>query len=154
MKGKDGLIKMGFEVFTKMFMKYDIFGKRPLKISKGIKVNTSHVHTLEAIGKGHATTVTSLSDYFKITKGAVSQGISKLHQEGYIKKMDGSHKTVNLELTALGKQVMKSHDKYNASFVKKIRVIEEKYSEKEITTFLDILTDVDFIFGEFVEEMK
>jgi DNA-binding MarR family transcriptional regulator len=151
---RDNLIKKGFDVFTKMFMKYDIFGKRPLEMGNGSKINTSNVHTIEAIGKGYANTVTSLSGYFRITKGAVSQCISKLHEDGYLKKKKASNKLIVLELTEPGKQVLKLHEKYNASFVKKIRAIEKKYTDIEIKTFLNILTDVDTIFGEFIEEVK
>lgn len=154
MTNKDNFIQKGFEVFTKIFMKYDILAKRPLQIGNGIKINASNVHTIEAIGKGYANTVTSLSDYFMITKGAVSQVISKLHTDGYIRKVQGNNKVVILELTDLGKQALKSHDKYNVSFVKTIQGIEDKYSKKELECFLNILTDVDTIFGEFVEDVK
>ena len=154
MTNKSNLVQKGFEVFTKMFMKYDILGKRPLDIGNGIKINASNVHTIEAIGKGYAKTATSLSHYFMITKGAVSQVISKLHKDGYIRKIQGTNKVVILELTDLGKQALKSHDKYNVSIVKKIQRIEDKYSMKELKSLLNLLTDVDTIFGEFIEEQN
>jgi DNA-binding MarR family transcriptional regulator len=154
MAHKDKYVQKGFEVFTKMFMKYDIFGSRPLDIGGGIKMNASSVHTIEAIGKSYAKTVTSLSEYFMITKGAVSQVISKLHKEGYIRKVPGNNKEVILELTDSGRQVVKSHDKYNRSVVKKIKAIEDKYSQKEWESFLNILTNVDTLFAEFIEEIK
>lgn len=154
MINKNSLIQKGFEVFTKMFMKYDVFGQRPLEIGNAIKINASKVHTIEAIGKGYAKSVTALSDYFMITKGAVSQVVSKLHKDGYIRKVQGNHKIVILELTDLGNQVLKFHDKYNVSMVKKLHAIRDKYSKKELESFLNILGDVDMIFGEFIEELK
>ena len=154
MTNKSDLVQKGFEVFTKMFMKYDIFGKKPLEIGKGIKMNAASVHTIEAIGKGYAKTVTSLSDYFMVTKGAVSQVVSKLYKDGYIKKIQGTNNIVILELTDIGKQALKSHDKYNVVMVEKIQVIENKYSKKEIESFLNILSEIDSIFGEFIEETK
>jgi DNA-binding MarR family transcriptional regulator len=154
MTNKDNIIQKGFEVFTKMFMKYDIFGKQPRDIGNGIKINASNAHTIEAIGKGHANTVTSLSNYFMITKGAVSQVVSKLYKEGYIKKGESNNKVVILELTALGRQALKSHDKYHLSIIDKLQTIEEKYTKKEIETFLNILSDVDSVFGGFIDEMK
>jgi len=154
MSHKDKYVNKGFEVFTRMFMKYDILGKRSLEIGKGVKMNASHVHTIEAIGKGYANTVTSLSGYFMITKGAVSQVISRLHEDGYIQKTQGNNKVVILELTDSGKHALKSHDKYNMSIVKKLQVVEDNYTKKELECFLNILTDVDRIFGEFIEEIK
>lgn len=151
---KDNTVKKGFEVFTKIFMKYEMYGKQPRDIGHGIKINASNVHTIEAIGKGYANTVTSLSGYFMITKGAVSQVVSKLHKGRYIKKREGANKVVILELTSLGRQVLKAHDKHHRSIVDKIKSLEKKYSKKEIETFLHILLDVDYYLGEFIEKMK
>jgi len=143
------LIQKGFEVITRIFMKYDILGKRPVDIGNGIKINASNIHTIEAIGKGYGNTVTSLSNYFMITKGAVSQVVSKLQNDGYIKKIESNSKTVILELTDLGKSANKYHDKYNESIIQKLVLLENKYSFSEIEAFMSILTDIDEIFGEY-----
>lgn len=135
-------------------MKYDILGKQPRNIGNNIRINSSNIHTIEAIGKGYANSVTTLSHYFMITKGAVSQVVSKLHKEGYIKKIQAENKIVLLELTSLGKQALKAHDKYNLSVIRKLQIVESKYSSKEFDAFFRILLEVDNCFGEFIEEFK
>ena len=84
--------------------------KEPLDVGNGDKLTASHVHTLEAIGKEYGKTVTALSGYFMITKGAVSQVISKLHQEGYVAKLrkKGNNKEIILELTESGIKLLHS----------------------------------------------
>ena len=143
------LIQKGFEMITRIFMKYDILGKQSIDIGNSIKINASNIHTIEAIGKGYGNTVTSLSNYFMITKGAVSQVVSKLQKDGYIKKTESNGKSIVLELTDLGKLANKYHDNYNESFIQKLTLIEEKYSISEIESFINILTDIDGIFGEY-----
>ena len=154
MTDKDNVIKKGFELFTKIFMKYEMYGKQPRDIGRGIKINASHMHTIEAIGKGYANTVTSLSGYFMITKGAVSQVVSKLHKDRYIKKSEGINKMVILELTALGRQALKAHDKHHLSITDELKSLNKKYSKKEIESFLQILSDVDHYFGRFIDKIK
>ena len=148
------LIQKGFEAITRIFMKYDVLGKRPVDIGNGIKISASNIHTIEAIGKGYGTTVTSLSNYFMITKGAVSQVVSKLQKDGYIKKTDSNSKTIILELTDLGKLANKYHDKYNEAFLQKLVLLENKYSISEIESFINILTEIDGIFGETIDLIK
>lgn len=89
-----------------------------------------------------------------ITKGAISQVITKLYKDGYIKKTETENKVVLLELSASGKQALKAHDKYNLAIIGKLQSIEKKYSKKEIETFLRILSEVDDCFGELLNEVK
>ena len=85
-----------------------------------------------------------------ITKGAVSQVVSKLQKDGYLKKTESNNKLIILELTELGKLANKYHDKYNESLIQKLTLIEEKYSISEIESFISILTEIDKIFGEYI----
>ena len=89
-----------------------------------------------------------------ITKGAVSQVVSKLQKDGYIKKTDSNSKTIILELTDLGKLANKYHDKYNEAFLQKLVLLENKYSTSEIESFINILTEIDGIFGETIDLIK
>jgi len=89
-----------------------------------------------------------------ITKGAVSQVISKLEKDGYINKVETNSKSVILELTDLGELANKYHDNYNELFMQKLVLVEEKYSASEIESFINILTDIDGIFEEYISNEK
>jgi DNA-binding MarR family transcriptional regulator len=137
-------------------MKYDILEKTPIDVGPGDKLSAVHMHMIEAIGKQYGNTVTALSGYFMVTKGAVSQVITRLHQKGYVRKtrLKGNDKEIILELTAKGRRVFELHEQYNASTVNDILPIAEKYSPVEIQAFLDILNDIDQRLMKFVAQEK
>ena len=156
-KKKNELTQNSMELFTKIFMKYDILEKKPIVIGKGVKLHSTHIHTIEAIGKNYATSVTTLSNYFMITKGAVSQVISSLEKKGYIKKTKAKDngKNIILQLTKKGVYAFDFHEQYNESVMKDLIELQNKYSEIEMEIFLRMLTDFDSFLGNFIaDELK
>jgi DNA-binding MarR family transcriptional regulator len=151
-KQRQALVESGIEIFNAIFMKYDAMKKKPVSIGKGIQLNGSLIHTIEAIGKGKATTVTALSNYFIITKGAVSQVVLALETNGYLYKTKSSTngKNIILQLTKKGKYAFECHEKYNEPFVKQLTAICKKYTEFEIRSFIRILSDMDLFFGKSI----
>lgn len=150
------LIRQGWELFTRIFMKYDILEKSPVDIGMGDRFNGAQIHMIEAIGKGHGKTVTALSGYFMVTKGAVSQIVTKLHKMGYVTKTKrkGNDKEIILELTEKGRLAFEMHEKYNESTVAELMKLRQKFSPEEILAFLNILNDVDRMLMGFVAEEK
>lgn len=150
------LIQQGWQIFTRIFMKYDILEKSSLDIGTGDRLNAAQVHMIEAIGKGSGKTVTALSGYFMITKGAVSQIISRLNQMGYVSKTKrkGNAKEIILELTDKGWTAFRLHEKYNEYTVAELWQLRDKYSHAEIRAFLNILNDIDHMFMGFVVDER
>ncbi len=149
-------LRQGWQIFTRIFMKYDILEKSPIDIGIGDRLNAAQVHTIEAIGKGYGKTVTALSAYFMVTKGAVSQIVSLLYKMGYLTKTKrkGNDKEIILELTDKGQLAFWMHEKYNESTVAELMQLREKYSQAEIQAFLSILKDIDQMLMGFVAEEK
>ena len=147
------LLEDGWALFTRIFMKYDLLEKTPIDLGAGEKLSAAHVHMIEAIGKGHGNTVTALSGYFMITKGAVSQVIARLHKLGYVSKSKrkGNDKEIVLNLTERGKHVFNLHEQMNAATVSDLLELGKKYSQPEILAFLNILKDVDSFLSRFRE---
>ena len=143
----------GWALFTRLFMKYDLLEKTPIDLGAGEKLSAVHVHMIEAIGKGRGNTVTVLSGYFMITKGAVSQVIARLHKLGYVSKTKrkGNDKEIILKLTEKGQQVFDLHEQMNAVTVSDLLELRKKYSQPEIVAFLNILKDVDSLLSRFLE---
>lgn len=150
------LIKAGWALFTRIFMKYDILEKTPIDIGAGDKLNAAQIHTIEAVGKEYGNTVTALSSYFMITKGAVSQITSKLHKMGYIAKTKkkGNDKEIILELTKKGRKAFDLHEEYNQPTLNDMMQFGDKYSEDEIRSFLSILNDIDLLLNKFIAKEK
>lgn len=148
------LILEGWALFTRIFMKFDILGKAPLEISPGEKLSASFVHMIEAIGKGYGNTNTTLSRYFLITKGAVSQIIAKLYAMGYVAKTKrkGNDKEIILELTQKGWRAFELHEKGNEPTLNNLKKFPAKYSEDELHSFLNILTDIEQLLSHSFQQ--
>jgi DNA-binding MarR family transcriptional regulator len=148
------LIQEGWALFTRIFMKYDILGKAPLEISASEKLSASFIHMIEAVGKGYGNTITTLSKYFMITKGAVSQIITKLHKMGYIAKTKrkGNDKEIVLELTKKGWKAFELHEKRNEPTLDDLKGFLDNYSEDELRSFLSILTDIEHLLNKFIPQ--
>ena len=147
------VLQEGWALFTSLIMKYDLLEKTPIDLGCGEKLSAVLVHMIEAIGKGHGVTVTSLSGYFMITKGAVSQVIARLHKLGYVSKSKrkDNDKEIILKLTEKGQHVFDLHEQMNAATISDLLELGEKYSQPEILAFLNILKDVDGLLIRFLE---
>jgi DNA-binding MarR family transcriptional regulator len=155
-KKQEDLMQEGLVVFTRILMKYDALEKEPLDMGSGDKLHASHIHAIEAIGKEYGKTVTALSEYFTITKGAVSQVTSKLHKDGYISKTKkkGNNKEIILELTKKGWKAFEIHEKINETVMGDLMQVGNKYSTDETASFLKMLRDIDLLFSQFIASEK
>ena len=150
-------MREGWELFTRMFMKYDVLEKSPLDLGTGDRFSGAQIHLVEAIGKGKGETVTALSHYFMVTRGAISQIVSQLHKMGYLTKAKrvGNDKEIILHLTEKGWLAFDGHEKYNQATVTELMQLREKYSQAELQVFIRILNDVDrMLMGFVVEETQ
>lgn len=101
--------------------------KRPRDYGTGEILHYSEVATLLCISSSPGVSVTSLADQTGVTKGAVSQTLSRLDKKGMIvRREDPSNLSrINLELTNKGEQAVKNY----ASFYKR--------SDLALTRFLN-----------------
>lgn len=131
--------------FTRIFMRYDALQKRPIEVESGTSLPAAQIHTIEAIGKGHGQTVTTLATHFAISKSAVSQIVAKLVQQGYLlrTKAKGNDKEVLLRLTPKGRKAFQKHERTLAASLSGVLALEKHYSVPEIQSFVSILGDVD-----------
>lgn len=150
-KTRSQMIQEGIALLTRLFMKYEVTRKIPIEVGGGNKLPSAQIHMIEAVGKGYGKTVTALAAYFSITKGAVSQIVSKLHAAGYIVKTrkKGNDKEVILDLTAKGWRAFQCHEKVVEMSMNGVRQIGKDRTERELRCFLEILTEVDETVGAF-----
>lgn len=146
------LIRQGTSLLTRVLVKYGIMERQPVDIGRGSRLNASQIHMIEAVGKRYGRTVTSLSGYFMITTGAVSQIVSKLCAGGFVAKTrkKGNNKEVVLSLTAKGWRAFDYHEKTTELAERYFLRLRHKYTGGEIRSFLAILGDIDAFFGEFI----
>jgi len=141
------LLRESQELFTRLLMKFDLMGKVPFCFGRE-PISRAQLHMIEAIGKGYGSTVTALADYFMITKGAVSQVVSKLRAKGFVSKSksSGGGKGILLELTKRGLEAFEAHESYN-DLGPDIIAFAERYTEEERRAFLSVLRGLDDLIG-------
>jgi DNA-binding MarR family transcriptional regulator len=150
------LFRQGWELFTRIFMKYDALEKSPLDLGSGERFSATQIHLVEAVGKGKGKTVTGLSQYFMVTKGAISQTVSQLVKMGYLRRVKraDNDKEILLELSDKGWAAFELHERYNQTTIAELNQLKEKYNPDEMQAFISILNDVDQILSGFVVEEK
>jgi DNA-binding MarR family transcriptional regulator len=137
--------------FYRVVNKVNELEKKPYDFGIGEKLYPSEIHTIQAIGNNSGINVTALAQKLGITKGGVSQMISKLRKRGFIKKVRSmdNDKEVLLILTEKGQKAFSGHDKFHndmyMDFVKYMKDI----SQEQIDMFKAILDKVDFYVDQY-----
>ena len=124
------------------------FSDRRRKITyKGIKLYPSEVHLLLFIYHIQNTNITKIADLLGLTKGAISQTLSRLHKKGIIlKRTEPSKKNqVHVQFTNEGKMLMEHVIEFRNSLeTKYLNFLESKSDEEKqtISDFLDTLVSI------------
>ncbi|MBC2714220.1 MAG: MarR family transcriptional regulator [Desulfobacteraceae bacterium] len=108
------------EKFYQLMNKFNELENMPYDFGIGETMYPSEIHTIDAIGKNSGINVTELAKTLCITKGAVSQMITKLKNRGFINKVRSvdNDKEVLLILTDKGKKAFDGHEQFhNAMYV-------------------------------------
>ncbi len=100
---------------VKLVNQYNKLESVPFDTGLGDCLYPSELNMIEAIHTNKGKTVTELCIYFGITKGAVSQTITKLISKGYVSKTRSlsNKKEFILELTKKGIQAFDSHEQFH-----------------------------------------
>jgi DNA-binding MarR family transcriptional regulator len=94
------------DLFNRILHTYTVIDKKPKNFGNGDLLFVSEVHTIYLVGKNPEINVTNLAELLGITKGAISQTVSRLARKDYLLKYKvRNHKEVNLKLTEKGQQI-------------------------------------------------
>jgi DNA-binding MarR family transcriptional regulator len=115
MKDTSAIYEEILEKLEKIIMLTESMHTPSLSFGTGKLMHTKEIHTIQAIGRYPGINVTRLAEQMGVTKGAVSQTISKLVKKGLVRKRQifGNRKEVVLELTDLGWIGFKNHEKFH-----------------------------------------
>lgn len=149
MMNKKEMIKEMMQDCIKIINEYSKFESKPWDCGTGELLYYSKLHMIQAIGSKRAETVTELSSYFSITKGGVSQIISKLEKKGYILKLrkPESGKEVMLILTEKGIKAYELHEQAHERAI-------DKLVDQMSTLSDEKLDGVNYVFNVISEYLK
>ena len=119
----------------------------PREYGTGGPLYSSEIHTIQAIGKSIGINVTQLAEKMGVTKGAVSQMVSKLVEKGMVRKTraQDNAKEVVLELTELGRIGFRTHERFDMKVLDSVREYCGSDLGTKLDTFLSVMTDFDAI---------
>jgi len=114
------------------------------------------IHTLQAIGQHPKINITALAEHMGVTKGAVSQMVSKLVKKEMIRKIyaEDNKKEVILELTNLGRIGFHNHEKFHMDI---FNIVREYYGEQlktKLEIFKTVMSDLNAILEDYEKRRK
>jgi len=127
-----------------------------LSFGTGVPMFRREIHTIQAIGKNPGINITALAEYMGVTKGAVSQTITKLTRKGLVRKTyaPGNAKEVILELTDLGLIGFRNHEKFHMEALNIAREYFGDRFEEKFEAIETVMTDLNAILDEYEKRLK
>jgi DNA-binding MarR family transcriptional regulator len=104
----------------------------------------AEAHLLEIIGENPGITATDIVNYMQVTKGAVSQIVSKLFRKGLVQKSSrpGNMKIKELTLTEKGMEVFLLHEEHERELMQKMKAELNKCKPEDISIFTTLVNTV------------
>ncbi len=126
---------------NKFVNRYNKLEKMPFEVGDGNVLFPSEMNMIEAIGKGAGNTVTQLCIAFGVTKGAISQLISKLVTRGYVQKERNEtfSKEIALSLTEKGLEVFRKHEHFHQKMDQSMENLIKHIPHEKLAAFKEIL---------------
>ena len=124
--------------------------KRSVYDAGRIKVMNNEMTMLKAIGDNPDMHVIGLARILGITKGAVSQTLSKLEKKGLIEKLPDPLNASRLiiKLTASGEEIYEKHERFHEELDALVESILNEASEENRRFLNDFLTRVNDKIGQ------
>jgi DNA-binding MarR family transcriptional regulator len=128
----------------------DIRGKKKIFNIKDISLHPSEVHLLLVIENHTNTNATLIANQLGLTKGAVSQTISRLVKKGILEKSkDPYHKNeLTLSLTALGQEAFAQCLASQAAFSQAQQGYLDQLDDQEKEVILGFLRHLESVLPE------
>ena len=136
--------------------KLRVINKNSFDYGTGESINTFDIHIIDAIGRGYGRNVTDLADWFYVTKGAISQVVSRLNQGGYINKDRNPVycREVVLSLTAKGEIALSGYEKVSRKIYEGFLTELETIDEEKLLEMKELLVQINRQLEKSVTAVK
>lgn len=133
--------------------KYNKIDKIPFEVGNGEVLYPSEMNMIDAIGNNYGTSVTQLCVVFGVTKGAVSQMVTKLANKGYVQKLRNEDypKEVELSLTEMGQEVYRKHERFHQEMDQSMEQFINRITPEKVAIFREILQMADTHLDTYLE---
>ncbi len=122
----------------------------------GIRLYRSETHTIEAIGKNPGINVTRLAEKMGVTKGAISQMLTRLARKKLVirRPMPGNAKEVTAELTDMGRIAFENHEKLHDLILAALQDYYGRDLTSKLRQFRQLVGDLSSILTLQQERLK
>ena len=122
------------EIFIKLINKYNAMGKHPMTFGTEHAFYHSERHMLDIVGDETGLNITEFAKAAGVTKGAISQVVTKLEKKGALQRYrsDENNKEIRLRLTKLGETIYAHHQKVNEESINHLLKELNKHPEDKI----------------------
>ncbi len=138
------------EHFQQVLNKILFLRKKDLFEYKGMKIYPSEIHLMLLIKEKIATNITKMAKQLGVTKGAISQTLSKLESKGVLTKSIDPYKKneITLTFTRYGKDVFDNYSKHAKVLYKKHERYLKKFTKDEKEVIQRYLIGVESVFDD------
>ena len=143
-------------ILDQVSAKMESMHSAPLDYGTGVPLYRTEIHTIRAIGENPGINVTNLAEHMGVTKGAVSQTITKLARKRLVRKTyaEDNVKEVLLELTELGLTGYHGHEQFHMEMFDMVREYFGDELKPKIEMFITAMTDVNGILAKYEQRGK
>ncbi|MCD4721276.1 MAG: MarR family transcriptional regulator [Desulfobacula sp.] len=144
------------ETFLRLINKFKILEKIPIDHGTGHLLYASEINTLEIIGKLPGINITELSKRKGVTKGAVSQIVTKLEKKQLIIKFKDpeNEKVVLLRLGKKGKIAFRNHEKFHEKYDSAIIEKLNEMSVEQIAFLTNTFGILEETMDHYLNDLK
>jgi DNA-binding MarR family transcriptional regulator len=131
---KKHVSKKILEIFIGLVNKYNAMGKHPMAFGTEYKFHHSERHMLDIVGDKPGLNITEFSKAAGVTKGAISQVVTKLEKKGALQRYrsDDNNKEIRIRLTQLGDTIYAHHQNVNEESINHLLQELDKHPEDKI----------------------
>ena len=142
--------------FLRLVNKYNQLGKHPVSYGTRSKFYHSERHLLDIVGDNPGLNITEFAEKAGVTKGAISQAVSKLEKKEVVERYRnfGNSKEIKIRLTRLGDKIYQHHQKANSESINQLRDELEKHSEAHIEFLILMFNWLERFLDEGRTKMK
>ena len=128
------------DLFIRIVNKYNSLEKYPAKFGAKHALYHSERHMIDRIGESPGMNVTELAKASGVTKGAISQVITKLQRKGVVRrsKRSDNDKEVLIELTNAGKTFHQEHQTVHHESTRLLLEELKKYPDDKIVFLIEM----------------
>lgn len=144
------------ETFIRMVSKYNALEKHPVKYGTKHEFHHSERHMLDIFGDNPGMNITELAELLGVTKGAISQIVSKLEKKGAVRryKEAGNGKEVRIELTAKGLEIYEHHKAKNDETISYLQGVLREHPDDKVEFLVEMFKSLESYLGSSKNRMQ